>query len=528
MHTTEGAVATDDSRPDDLPDERFDDPAPVEVVVVGVVALVVGTVLRFTTQSSLWLDEALSVNIAQLPLGDITDWLRHDGHPPLYYLLLHGWIEVFGSGDVAVRALAGVFGLATLPLAWVAGRRRGGPLLGWVTVSVVALSPFAVRYSDEARMYSMVMFLAFAGYLLVDDVMRRGRDGWLRLSAVALVAAALLYTHYWAIWLLAATGLLVLWQAWRADAAVRARALKVAGALVVGGVLFLPWLPSMLYQSAHTGTPWAPPARPSVALAFTLFDLGSGLYDDAAFFGILLALLVVLGVFGRARGRHAIDLDLRTQRQLRPETLVLALTFLIGIAMAFVARGAYATRYASVFFPFLVLLIAAGVTRFAARWLRFGVLVALCAILAIGAFWNIGDTRTQAGEIAATIDDHAQPGDLVVYCPDQLGPGTSRIVTADVEQVSYPNLTDPGLVDWVDYGERNEAVDPIAVASEIVARAPAERGIFVVWNGEYRTVERDCQELVSAIAAQRPAQELVQQKGRYFEHAYLMWFPPTA
>ena len=133
--------------------------------------------LRFSTTSSLWLDEALSVNISQLPAGDLVRWLRHDGHPPLYYLLLHVWTDVFGTGDIAVRAMSGVFGLLTLPLAWIAGRRRGGPLLGWIAVIVVALSPFAVRYSDEARMYSMVMFLAFAGYLLVDDVLRRGKGG---------------------------------------------------------------------------------------------------------------------------------------------------------------------------------------------------------------------------------------------------------------------------------------------------------------------------------------------------------------
>ena len=131
--------------------------------------------LRFATRSSLWLDEALTVNIAQLPVGDLVGWLRHDGHPPLYYLLLHVWTDIFGTGDVAVRALSGVFGLLTLPLAWIAGRRRGGRCSGGSRVTFVALSPFAVRYSDEARMYSMVMFLAFAGYLLLDDVLRQGR-----------------------------------------------------------------------------------------------------------------------------------------------------------------------------------------------------------------------------------------------------------------------------------------------------------------------------------------------------------------
>jgi len=49
--------------------------------------------------------------------------LRHDGVPPLYYLLLHAWIGVFGDGDVAVRALSGAISVATLPVAWLAGWR---------------------------------------------------------------------------------------------------------------------------------------------------------------------------------------------------------------------------------------------------------------------------------------------------------------------------------------------------------------------------------------------------------------------
>src|SRR5256885_8101277 len=93
--------------------------------VVAVVAL--GVVLRFLTTSHLWLDEALTVNIARLPLSRIPDALRHDGSPPLYYLLLHGWITVLGAGDVAVRALSATFAVATLPLMWLAGLRLGGP-----------------------------------------------------------------------------------------------------------------------------------------------------------------------------------------------------------------------------------------------------------------------------------------------------------------------------------------------------------------------------------------------------------------
>ncbi|MEL7209416.1 MAG: glycosyltransferase family 39 protein, partial [Actinomycetota bacterium] len=120
-------------------------------VTLAVVAL--GVIGRFAASTPLWLDEALSVNIAALPVGDIAEALRHDGHPPLYYFLLHGWIELFGTGDTAVRALSGVLSVLTLPVAFVVGRRRGGELVGWLTVLVLAASPYALRYATETRMY---------------------------------------------------------------------------------------------------------------------------------------------------------------------------------------------------------------------------------------------------------------------------------------------------------------------------------------------------------------------------------------
>ena len=142
-------------------------------VVVGLALAAVA--FRFVTRSPLWLDEALSVNIARLPLGDIPEALRHDGHPPLYYFLLHGWMELFGDGDAAVRALSGVFGLALFPLMWVAGRRLAGRQGAWAAVLVLAVSPYAIRYSTETRMYSLVMVLGLAAWLVGTDALERRR-----------------------------------------------------------------------------------------------------------------------------------------------------------------------------------------------------------------------------------------------------------------------------------------------------------------------------------------------------------------
>jgi mannosyltransferase len=165
----------------------------------------IGAVLRFTPATPLWLDEALSVNIAKAPLGDIAGLLERDGHPPLYYWMLHGWIELFGDGPVAVRSLSAVFGLIAIALVFVLGRRLGGPALGLVAAAVLAVSPYGVRYSSEARMYELVVVFVLVGWLLLDVALHRTpRAAAPALAGLAVVSGALLLTHYWAAFLLAA------------------------------------------------------------------------------------------------------------------------------------------------------------------------------------------------------------------------------------------------------------------------------------------------------------------------------------
>src|SRR5258705_184435 len=70
-------------------------------------------VRRWVSRSPRWPDEALRVNIAKRPLGEIGAALRDDAHPPLYYGLLHGCMSVFGPSGVALRALSGILALVT-------------------------------------------------------------------------------------------------------------------------------------------------------------------------------------------------------------------------------------------------------------------------------------------------------------------------------------------------------------------------------------------------------------------------------
>ena len=190
------------------------------MATVGVV--VFSVVLRFWTTSDLWLDEALTVNIAHLPLHEIPSYLKRDGSPPLYYYLLHFWMSWFGTSDVAVRSLSGVFGVITLPLVWLAGKRLGGTTLAWAALLLLATSPFAVRYDTETRMYSLVALLTVLGFLALDRSLSRPRAG--NLIAVGVVTGLLLYTHYWALYLVGTVVLWLAWEAWRGRPAWRSGA----------------------------------------------------------------------------------------------------------------------------------------------------------------------------------------------------------------------------------------------------------------------------------------------------------------
>lgn len=510
------------------PGEREEVRAGPEIVLLAVAAAVLGTVTRFITTSALWLDEALSVNIASLPLGELRTALEQDGHPPLYYALLHFWMEVFGTGDAAVRSLSAVFGLATIVLVWFLGRRRGGPVMGWILVAVVAVSPFAVRYSNEARMYSLVMLLVAIGWFVLDDIVVRDRATIGRFIGLALVTAALLYTHYWAMWMIATIGLCSLWALrYRPD-----RRRTWAGTLLalgVGSVLFLPWVPTLLYQSAHTGTPWAMPSRPTVAVSDSLVDFGAGRIGEKALVGALLALAIVLGVFGRATGRFSIELDLRTRPQVRREAIVIVGTLAIGTAIAWFSAAAFATRYASIVFILVMVLVAAGLTRFDDRRVRFAVVAVVVGALAVGAIQQTSYQRSQSKVIGPAIAAALGPDDVVVVCPDQLGPGLVRTLPDGATVMAYPDGSDGRFVDWVDYAQRNDASDPAAFARKVLDRAGPRGTVWLVWSVTYRTLEAKCAALDATFAAARPPQVLIGADGDgFYEHATLTRYAPTA
>jgi hypothetical protein len=488
-------------------------------VLVGA-AVAAGLVLRFLTRSDLELDEALTTNIARLPVGDLLDATARAGSPPLHALLLHGWMQVFGHGDGAVRALSGVLAVAALPVAWVAGRRYGGRPCATAVLVVVATSPFAFRYATEAAAYSLVVLLVLLGWLAVDAALGDPRPG--RLVAVAVVSGLLLLSHSWSLYLVASVALLLAVRAWWEAGPARRKAVRVLGAVLAGGLLFLPWLPRFLDGVGHTGAPWGGPARPAEVVTEGLIDIGGGPYGEARTLGAVLAVLALLALFGRALDRRHVELDLHTRPRARPEAAVLGLTLVLGTAVSWITGAPFASRYLAVVFPLLALLAGLGVTTIASRRARGAVLAVVAGLGLVGGGYNVVTNRTQGGQIAAAVNAGAAPGDVVAACPDQLGPAVTRYLRHDVAAVRFPDLGDARFVDWRDYADRQRAGDPAAFAREVVARA-GHGTVWLAWAGGYHDFGRTCEAVVGQLTALRPSREVVAD-GKSPEHGWLFRF----
>jgi len=499
------------------------------IIVVAVV--VAAVVLRFWTRSALWLDEALTVDIARQPVRELQHFLRRDGAPPLYYFLLHFWMGIFGQSDLAVRSLAGVLSVATLPIAWVAGRRFGGRTVAWATLLLLASSPFAIYYATESRMYALVMFLTACGFLALERALRAPRPG--NLTALALVVGALLYTQYWALYLVAVAGLWLLYQSWRGRVAWRRPARFAFGATFVGSLTFLPWLPTFLFQAHHTGTPWAAPANMAAVInAITGFTDNQGTLTDAGsnqgrLLALLYFVLIFLALFGIAKDRWHTELDLRTRPRARGMTWIVVGTLVLAVLGGIVSKSAFSQRYASVVLVPLVLLMALGVATLASPKVRAVVLaVAVAAGLAVGVE-NIWTQRTQAPAVAAVIRAHAAPGDVVAFCPDQLGPATARLLpTSRYRLLTFPRGTGPQYVNWINYLDVVERANPVTFAQRL-ERMAGNHTIWAVWAPGYNGFGDMCNQLVTTLS-QEPGVSTVQRvtldPGEYYEPMYLWEF----
>nr|MBA3532304.1 glycosyltransferase family 39 protein [Ardenticatenales bacterium] len=363
---------------------------------------------------SLWSDEGNSVAMAPRPIMDILQRTARDIHPPLYYMVLHGWVALVGRSEAAVRALSALLGVATVALTAALGYHLGGRRVALFAALPAALAPFAIYYSQEARMYMLVTFLAAASWLAFKQGLK-GKP----LVVYFLLTLAMLYTHYYALSVLVAQSLAWLWETvqtrrwerrWERRWGLRWVAVQLA--LVAA---YLPWL----WYARESILNW-PSISSEIALPFIAGEMARvftvGLAMDTLPWWVALGatLLCAAGVFGAVRQRALLPLFyvlvppllmliLSLDRPFwNPKFLLLALPgyhLLLGLGAATLLRQTERME------PRLLPPLALGMALF--------LLLAVKQPLQNG-YWNPRYWRDDYRAIVRTIQAQAGPGDAIL------------------------------------------------------------------------------------------------------------------
>jgi len=438
--------------------------------VAGVVLLVGGLMvlsLILRTRAlgaSLWMDEGLSIGIASQPFFDIPGVLRQDGSPPLYYLMLHVWMDLVGRGPADTQGLSVAIALMAIPGGLWAGWTLFGRRAGMICAALAALNPFLTFYAQETRMYSLMVVLSLltcAAFLHVY-VYRDRRY----LPLFAGLLAAMLYTHSWGIFVTAGT-LIALLPVLRATDDRRAILRDALIGFGVAFVLYVPWLPTLLYQTAHTGAPWLDPPRFGVVV-----QIAKGLLSGGT---ATVALVLAAG-----SGCAAV---LANRSNSRERTAIIT-AFTVGAATLAVAwlfsqfSPAWTTRYLGVALGPIFLLASVGLARAGALGL-----VALAIVLGIWAIPRTSslENKSNAADLGAAVEDTLVPGDLVVTLQPEQAPLMDYTLPDGLDEATQlGEVETQGVMDWRDAMDRLEAATPEKNLDPLLDRLPRSRRVLLV------------------------------------------------
>ncbi len=223
---------------------------------------------------SLWRDEVDVIRLANLPLSRLISNLFETAHNgPLYYLLMRGWLSLVGESEFALRYLSLCFGVMTVALGYQAGREMIGRRAAVMSAALIAISPYLVWYSQDAKMYALVTALTLLALICQLKALASGQLRWW--AGFVVFASLSLYIHLLsALMILVYVGAFLL--AWPRRRQRRWRGLVSLGLLTLPYVPLAAWQYPLVLNTYETGHPFYPIGQ-ILSLLFNLYSRGTAM-----------------------------------------------------------------------------------------------------------------------------------------------------------------------------------------------------------------------------------------------------------
>lgn len=162
--------------------------------------LFIGLFLRVYNlgNESIWLDEGFSIRVANLNLSHIISF--HDNNPPLYHIILHWWINLFGDSEFSVRFPSVIFGSLAIFMMYMVGNQIFDKDVGILSSLLLGLSVYHIGYSQEARTYSLSVLLTLFSMYFFIKLLKKGEQK--NLVGYILSSILLMYSHIYGLFII--------------------------------------------------------------------------------------------------------------------------------------------------------------------------------------------------------------------------------------------------------------------------------------------------------------------------------------
>ena len=385
--------------------------ANVQPFVLALQILLASTVvLLFLGEKSIWLDEGISI-VVVAGLDWSTMWqalVDQYANMGLYYVLLHFWLKI-GESETLVRSLSGIFAVGTVPIVYALGNRLFGPRVATIAGFLIPLNAFFVQYAQEARGYSLFLFLASLSSYFLVRVMER--PSWRICAGFVLSSVLVVYAHFFGVLLLVAQGLSL--------ALIDRRYIPWRAFLLSGATIFLLLIPLGMFVITKQGNELGWVSQPNPRDLFDLFETLSG----GAGIPLLLAYFAtsLLALFFALRTWLRLKMSLETWRY----GLLLSWLFIpviIAFSFSFI-KPIFVERYFIFCLPPLVLLTAVGLSHIRPKWIMAGALATLVLLSGQSvADWYIVKQKSDWRGATSHVITHFEETDSVLWTPFLRGP----------------------------------------------------------------------------------------------------------
>jgi mannosyltransferase len=367
---------------------------------------------------SLWLDETVSIKESSLTIQGMA---TSSNQPPLYFLLLHNWIFLFGSSEIALRSLSAFFGVLFVIVIFLTGNALYNKRVGLISAFLSSFAYAPIYYSQEARSYSLLLLLSTLSYWFFIEILLKDRI--VLYFAYIISSILLIFTHFYGLFIITSQVIFILiyFKKYKSHMVKYSISLSI---LLVSAIPMLWLIKDNAISIATTGF-WI--QRPGIVNLFITFGSFFGKYNLYNYFlCVVFGLCLVLGIASQLNSANKSSNQMikseslaNTKLQSNQKIIILLLWLCIPVIIPFIESvlltPIYISRYVIGVYPAICILVSIGLININKKWIFYPILALIIVLSSFILFqYYKNDVKQQWREAAQFIETNSFPNDVII------------------------------------------------------------------------------------------------------------------